>query len=318
MTLVDLSRPIREGAPVYPGDPLFQARPFATHAADGFRATRWIVGSHLNTHLDAPLHYFVDGESLDSFPVDFFCGDAFCLDCAALVGPDSARYARRRATGRPAALEVEDLEPFDAFFDAAPIALLRVDWARKFGARDFFADFPSLSVDLCDWLADFPNLRILGLETPSLVAEPPLADDDENDVDDRANPFDDEFAELLEPHVELELEPDEPDEPSDPRDPAPLQDGELCADAECHRVLLGRRPPILILEGLVALERLPRLVATPGARARVPFDRDLLFQISCFPLPVEAADGAPTRAVATLRDDQAARVEKTPDATETP
>ena len=120
MRFLDLSQPINEGIPVYPGDPLFESRPFAEHETDGFRGTRYVVGSHLGTHLDAPFHFFLDGETLDSFPVDFFCAQAACLNVAPLVGPDSPRRRERDDKSRPVALTVDDLAPFEPVFDATP------------------------------------------------------------------------------------------------------------------------------------------------------------------------------------------------------
>ena len=72
--LIDLTREISEGMPVYPGDPLFQARPFADYGTDGFRATRFTIGSHLGTHVDAPCHYIEDGETVYDVPVRIFYG----------------------------------------------------------------------------------------------------------------------------------------------------------------------------------------------------------------------------------------------------
>lgn len=309
---VDLTRPLREGIPVYPGDPLFQARPFAEHATDGFRGTRWAFGSHTGTHLDAPFHYFVDGETLDSFPVDFFVGDAAVLDLRSTVGVDSARFAAPRRVGRPASIEPSDLEPFEPIFDAVPFVFLRVGWAERFGRADFYNAFPSLTPETADWLADFLKLRILGLETPSLVAFP--TDDSTvanvspstSDVSaaDRVRSFDPEFL----PDAFPTSPPFSPPEPkfsaeneANAESGAPLDEAEFCADAECHRILLGRRPPILLLEGLVSLERLPAFAPPSELGKRVEFDAAKAFETVVFPLLIERSDGCPARVAARLR-----------------
>lgn len=318
---VDLTRPLREGIPVYPGDPLFQARPFAEHATDGFRGTRWAFGSHIGTHLDAPFHYFVDGETLDSFPVDFFVGDAAVLDLRSTVGVDSERFAAPRRVGRPVLIEPSDLEPFEPIFDAVPFVFLRVGWAERFGRSDFYNAFPSLTPETADWLADFPKLRILGLETPSLVAFP--TDDSDGSAStsdassaDRIRSFDSEFlpdAFLASPSfspIETEFSAENgADETSgtsaasDAELGAPLDEAEFCADAECHRILLGRRPPILLLEGLVSLERLPAFAPSSASGERVEFDAAKAFEAVVFPLLIERSDGCPARVAARLRAD---------------
>ncbi|MGI6401788.1 MAG: cyclase family protein [Thermoguttaceae bacterium] len=298
MKLLDLSQPIYKGIPVYPGDPLFESRPFAEHETDGYRGTRYVVGSHLGTHLDAPFHAFVDGETLDSFPIDFFDGAAACLDLAPLVGPDSSRYRDRLDASRPAALSVDDLEPFEPIFDVVPIVVFRTGWSVAFGDNEYYCDFPSLSPELCDWLADYPTLRILGLETPSLVAQ--LSAHEAPEVSDVREKFDPELGEFLpervpDPALASALSAPETSE----NRPRPFDEIELHADSECHRILLGRRPPILILEGLVNLESLPQY-SRPENSAPVVLDDAKRFELSCYPLPIRGADGAPARVVARI------------------
>ncbi len=308
---IDLTRPLGEGIPVYPGDPLFQARPFAEHTTDGFRGTRWAFGSHTGTHLDAPFHYFVDGETLDSFPVDFFVGDAAVLDLRSTVGVDSERFAAPRRVGRPVLIEPSDLEPFEPIFDAVPFVFLRVGWAERFGRADFYNAFPSLTPETADWLADFPKLRILGLETPSLVAFPTdvstVADGSPSPSDasvaDRIRSFDPEF--LPDALSQEPLETPCFSASADAEPGAPLDEAEFCADAECHRILLGRRPPVLLLEGLVSLERLPSFAPPSAPEERVEFDAAKAFETVVFPLLIERSDGCPARVAARLRTDAA-------------
>ena len=316
---VDLTRPLREGIPVYPGDPLFQARPFAEHSTDGFRGTRWAFGSHTGTHLDAPFHYFVDGETLDSFPIDFFVGDAAVLDLRSTVGVDSERFAAPRSVGRPVVIEPSDLEPFEPIFDAVPFVFLCVGWAERFGRVDFYNAFPSLTPETADWLADFPKLRILGLETPSLVAFPTGESSDFASLDgsdsDRSRSFDAEFwpdafsasPSFSPPETQGSAEngADEASGGVDAEPGAPLDVTEFCADAECHRILLGRRPPILLLEGLVSLERLPAFEPPSASGERVEFDAAKTFETIVFPLLIERSDGCPARVAARLRTNAA-------------
>ncbi len=83
MDPIDLSQPLDEGVPVYPGDPTVSIRPHATHDADGYRVTALELGSHSGTHVDAPAHTEPDGATLDSFPVEAFSMAALKLDCTA-------------------------------------------------------------------------------------------------------------------------------------------------------------------------------------------------------------------------------------------
>ncbi len=51
-----------------------------TSEKDGIQATSYTISAHAFTHLDAPLHFVAQGRSIDSFPVDYFIGEAALLD----------------------------------------------------------------------------------------------------------------------------------------------------------------------------------------------------------------------------------------------
>jgi arylformamidase len=48
--------------------------------------TRWLIGTHTGTHLDAPLHYTEGAETIDAAPVERFVGPARVLDLTAVEG----------------------------------------------------------------------------------------------------------------------------------------------------------------------------------------------------------------------------------------
>lgn len=50
--LVDLTHVIEPEMSVFPGDPTPQAEPLATCEKDGYRLTKFTVGSHCGTHAD--------------------------------------------------------------------------------------------------------------------------------------------------------------------------------------------------------------------------------------------------------------------------
>ena len=87
----DVSMPVREGMPVWPGNPPFQR--IVTHVLgkDGapVNQTRLEMGSHCGTHIDAPWHFEADGYKTDSVPKEHLIGPARLLalpgrDCVAL------------------------------------------------------------------------------------------------------------------------------------------------------------------------------------------------------------------------------------------
>lgn len=65
--IIDLSVPVNEKTPVYPGDPATKIDPAGVLAKDGYNDHYISLGTHVGTHIDAPLHMLEGGQSLDKF-----------------------------------------------------------------------------------------------------------------------------------------------------------------------------------------------------------------------------------------------------------
>ncbi len=74
MTFIDLSIPINEHTPVYPGDPRIEIRTSATLEEDGYEVHLVCLGTHIGTHIDAPSHMLAGEKTLDQFPLEKFSG----------------------------------------------------------------------------------------------------------------------------------------------------------------------------------------------------------------------------------------------------
>jgi arylformamidase len=80
LMIVDLSMPIGEDTPVYPGDPEVKVRPWAFIDRDGFYMNVIKMGEHSGTHVDAPAHFIPGGKTVDEMPLERFTGPGFVLD----------------------------------------------------------------------------------------------------------------------------------------------------------------------------------------------------------------------------------------------
>lgn len=132
MRIVDLTRPIREGMQVYPGDPEPTAEQTTTLAEEGFELHRLVLGSQTGTHLDAPSHTLAGGGHSDSVQLSRLIGRGVVID----VRRDEAREGGLISPGP----WVEDLEPGD-------IVLFRADWDR-FDDTERAWQHPGLNPDL--------------------------------------------------------------------------------------------------------------------------------------------------------------------------
>lgn len=77
--LIDLTVPLNEKTPTYPGDPKTKIEKGGVLEKDGFTDHYLSVGTHVGTHIDAPLH-MVNGKTLDQFRVDKFVGRGVYVD----------------------------------------------------------------------------------------------------------------------------------------------------------------------------------------------------------------------------------------------
>ena len=77
---VDLTHNLRNGMPVYPGDPSPSFELYRSLEKDGVNLTKIVMGSHTGTHLDAPKHFINDGIGIDQIPPHKLIGEAYVAD----------------------------------------------------------------------------------------------------------------------------------------------------------------------------------------------------------------------------------------------
>lgn len=88
--IIDISRDILS-CEVYPGDPEANLERYKKISdGDGFNLGYLKTGLHNGTHVDAPLHFFDDGDSVDCLPLDAFIGPCTVIETPAglLTGAD--------------------------------------------------------------------------------------------------------------------------------------------------------------------------------------------------------------------------------------
>lgn len=80
MKIVDLSVPIDDRTPVYPGDPKQEIKQIAHFDEQGWNEHRLTFNTHFSTHIDAPYHMIKDGKKLNEYPLDKLIGEGVVLD----------------------------------------------------------------------------------------------------------------------------------------------------------------------------------------------------------------------------------------------
>jgi kynurenine formamidase len=90
MKIFDLSQPLTDLCPNCPVHPPIRLPRTADHPADGWRMEEFHMASHSGTHLDAPLHKWAGGKSIDQIPLENFLGPVRVADLVGEAVPDLA------------------------------------------------------------------------------------------------------------------------------------------------------------------------------------------------------------------------------------
>ncbi|RBY87298.1 cyclase family protein [Blastococcus sp. TBT05-19] len=150
--IVDLSHPLDDGTPVYPGDPVARIEPATTIEEHGYNVLHVRMGSQTGTHVDAPFHFLEDGARIDELPLELFLGPAVVADL------------RGRAPRTP--ITWADLAPVADRLGPGRMLLLHTGWDAHWGTDAYFAH-PYLDGDAAQRLVD-AGVRTIGLDALSL------------------------------------------------------------------------------------------------------------------------------------------------------
>jgi kynurenine formamidase len=150
--IVDLSHPVDDDTPVYPGDPLPHFEPATTVAVEGYNVLHVQMGSQTGTHVDAPYHFLDDGARIDELPLELFLGPAVVAD----------------VRGKPphGRIEWADLEPWAERLAAGRILVLHTGWDAHWGTDAYF-EHPFLTGDAAERVVA-AGVRTVALDALSL------------------------------------------------------------------------------------------------------------------------------------------------------
>lgn len=82
-TIEDMTHTLHEDFPTYFGDSQFSMKQIFNYAEHVFNLFEYTVNEHTGTHIDAPLHFSEDGNSVDEIPVSNLFAPLCVIDIAA-------------------------------------------------------------------------------------------------------------------------------------------------------------------------------------------------------------------------------------------
>jgi kynurenine formamidase len=161
--IIDLSHPLSESTPAFPGDPAPQITVFDSTDRPSVSGERHLNCSHLalsvhcGTHMDAPFHFFGDGATIDRVPLDITMGPALLV----------------RLPWQEVGLTIDatNIAPYADRLRSIPRIVLNTGWHHRFGHDDYFTAHPVITGAAAKLMMDC-GVRLVGVDTPS-VDRPP-------------------------------------------------------------------------------------------------------------------------------------------------
>ncbi|MBN1167377.1 MAG: cyclase family protein [Methanospirillaceae archaeon] len=139
--IYDITRPLQNGMPYYPGDP--EPR-FRSIDCGKYRISSLSLSSHTGTHIDAPAHYIQGGTPVDEIAVSVTCGPCRVLDirgCKRLVTPEDLHGLQKGER--------------------------RVLFRTGYSSDNPDTDYPGISAETAQFLVQ-SGISCIGTDTPSI------------------------------------------------------------------------------------------------------------------------------------------------------
>src|SRR5262245_43884437 len=138
-----------------------------------YAANRFMCAEHGGTHIDAPIHFFAKGKTVDQLPLQQLIGPGACVD-----------VTRKCAADRDYQVAVEDFERWEAEHKTTlenRIVLIRTGFGPYWPDREKYLGtkeqgkagvaklhFPGLDPSAADWLITRRHIRMVGIDTASI------------------------------------------------------------------------------------------------------------------------------------------------------
>lgn len=121
---------------------------------DGWNARTLHLYSHTGTHMDAPLHFGVNEQSIEEFPPNRLMGKTWI---AKLDKVESHQLLRP-----------SDLGGIGDKIKAGDNLILQTGWSKKEDYQVFRDELPRISKELAQWIVE-KGINLLGVEPPSVA-----------------------------------------------------------------------------------------------------------------------------------------------------
>jgi arylformamidase len=124
-------------------------------SGDSCNTMNWAFPDHAGTHIDAPLHFSINGKSISDYPAEFwFFNSVEIVDISEHV------------------CDAQLIEPdiFPNFVNQSPdLVLLKTGYGKRRESDSYTISPPGVSENVAYWIRDhYPNVRVVGMDLISV------------------------------------------------------------------------------------------------------------------------------------------------------
>jgi kynurenine formamidase len=131
--------------------PIVEITLLGRHGIENRETRKVILGTHTGTHCDAPRHFILGGQTVDTLSLDILIGTALIVDFSK-TNPgqkiDVADFEQQLGKRRPRRL------------------VMRFDWSDQWGKTQYYTGHPFISQTAAQWLVD-RGVQLLAMDTPT-------------------------------------------------------------------------------------------------------------------------------------------------------
>nr|VFJ93891.1 MAG: Kynurenine formamidase [Candidatus Kentron sp. H]VFJ94677.1 MAG: Kynurenine formamidase [Candidatus Kentron sp. H]VFK01197.1 MAG: Kynurenine formamidase [Candidatus Kentron sp. H] len=165
--VIDLTHPLHEGVPYYPGGVPFRMEQLADYKQDGYRLHKFTMGENTGTHVDAPAHFIEGNRSIDEIPLNRLVAPIVLIDARA--------QSRAHSDYRLSVRDIEDWEAGNGQIPTGSLVVMNTGWYEKFHSmaqyvnmdKDNVMHFPGYSPEAARVLLQ-RDVAGIGIDTLSL------------------------------------------------------------------------------------------------------------------------------------------------------
>ncbi len=153
--LVDLTLPISEKLPNFPGSPAPLFLNWSDLKQDGYNLELFFMSTHSGTHIDAPYHFARDGKTIDQIPIGRLITNATLVK------------VRKKPEQKITKSDIISFEREHGMISGGDSVIFYTGWQKNLRQKNYFTCNPGLSGDAALYLAS-KKINLVGIDSPSI------------------------------------------------------------------------------------------------------------------------------------------------------